>query len=76
MGKIYLMGLIVLLVAILLNFLASKLQLVGWYDFLTKWVNQGRIIFRQLSWKDYLWLFILYPFLLGLTCKWGMKLIG
>lgn len=76
MVKIYFIGLIILVVAIILNILANQFHIVGWYDFLTRWVNQGRVIFSQLSWKDYLWLFIVYPFLLGLTCKWGLKLIG
>ncbi len=76
MVKIYFIGLIILVVAIFLNILANKFNIIGWYDFLTRWVNEGRVIFSQLTWKDYLWLFILYPFLLGLTCNWGLKLIG
>ena len=76
MVKIYFIDLIILVVAIFLNILANKFNIIGWYDFLTRWVNEGRVIFSQLTWKDYLWLFILYPFLLGLTCNWGLKLIG
>jgi hypothetical protein len=60
----------------MLNIIASKPEITGWYDFLTRWWMDGAVIFKQLSWKDYLWLFFIYPLLLGLICKWGMQLLG
>lgn len=76
MFKIYIFGLIILLAAIVFNVVSSKLNIVGWYDFLTKLVAQGNATFSQLKLIDYLWLFFLYPFLLGLTCKLALKWIG
>ena len=36
--KLYMMGLVVLVLAILANFLAAQLGLKTWYDFLNQWV--------------------------------------
>ena len=76
MLKIYIVGLIILVAAIVFNVVSSKLNIIGWYDFLTKLVAQGNATFSQLKLIDYLWLFLLYPFLLGLTCKLAIKWIG
>jgi hypothetical protein len=73
MLKIYIIGLIILLAAILFNIVASKLNIMGWYDFLTHLVNQGKSTFSQMRWLDYAWLFLFYPFLLGLICKLAIK---
>ena len=73
MLKIYIVGLIILVAAIVFNVVSSKINIIGWYDFLTKLVTQGNATFSQLKFIDYLWLFLLYPFLLGLTCKLAIK---
>jgi hypothetical protein len=71
MIKIFLIGWIILIVAILLNGMISKLGIMGWYDFLNLLVEKGMVIFETMRWKDYLWLFVIYPFLLGLSYKIG-----
>lgn len=53
-------GYCVLAVAILANVLANALGLVGWYDFLRK-------NYDSLTALSLVWLFIIYPFLLGLV---------
>ena len=58
--KLYVMGLMILIIAILANFLATQLGLKTWYDFLNQWGNRD-----ALSLKDGLWLFVLYPLILG-----------
>jgi hypothetical protein len=72
MIKIYILGLIVLVSAILFNGLAAKLNLVSWYDFLNRAVASGSKVWQTLRFVDLLWLFIVYPMLLGLACKLAM----
>ncbi len=54
------MGLMILIVAIFANFLATQLGHKTWYDFLNQLSNGN-----ALSLKDGLWLFVFYPFILG-----------
>ena len=72
MIKIYILGLIVLVSAILFNGLAAKLNLVSWYDFLNRAVASGSKVWQTLRLVDMLWLFFVYPMLLGLACKLAM----
>jgi len=58
--KLYFTGLLILIVAILANFLATQLGLKTWYDFLNQWGNGN-----ALNFKDGLWLFVIYPLILG-----------
>jgi len=74
MTKVYFTGLIILLSAILLNLISGKLGITGWYDFLNGLANSGRKIFDSLSVMDYIWLFVLYPFLLGCSVFLAEKL--
>ena len=71
MLKIYFLGLIVLMVAIILNGLVSKWGITGWYDFINQLLLQGKQVFRRLTIIDYTWLFLMYPFLLGVAAKLG-----
>ena len=72
MIKIYILGLVVLVSAILFNGLAVKLNLVSWYDFLNRAIASGSKVWQTLRFEDLLWLFIVYPMLLGLSCKLAM----
>ena len=67
--KLYVMGLMILIIAILANFLATQLGLKTWYDFLNQWGNGD-----ALSLKDGLWLFVLYPLILGCSILIGNML--
>ncbi|MGB2165066.1 MAG: DUF7672 family protein [Flavobacteriaceae bacterium] len=67
--KLYLMGLVVLVLAILANFLAAQLGLKTRYDFLNQW-GAG----NALNFKDGLWLFVLYPLILGCSLLIGNML--
>ena len=57
--KIYKIGLIVLLAALAINALATMFGFMNWYQFIS---NPG-----DASIIDYIWLFIGYPFCLGLA---------
>tara|TARA_A100001015_G_scaffold199494_1_gene222721 strand:+ start:68 stop:310 length:243 start_codon:yes stop_codon:yes gene_type:complete len=64
MVRIYFLGIFILLIAILANLMASKLELLSWYDFL-KGLTNSPSFWSTLHLKDGLWLFLLYPLILG-----------
>ncbi|MDA9139769.1 hypothetical protein N9N57_00025 [Flavobacteriaceae bacterium] len=64
MVRIYFIGIFVLLIAILANLTASKLELLSWYDFL-KGLTNSPSFWSTLRLKDGLWLFLFYPLILG-----------
>ena len=66
MIKYYFIGVIILISAILANIIAAKLGLKTWYDFLNSIGNS------PLKLMDYLWLFGIYPLILGLSAKLGI----
>ena len=65
MIRIYFIGLFILITAILANILAVKLQLKSWYDLLNGLAN-SKSYWELITFKDSLWLFLLYPLVLGL----------
>jgi hypothetical protein len=67
-------GWIVLIAAILLNLLADRLGITGWYGFLTGMAREGLKIWSQIGWLDIIWLFILYPMALGIAAHAGLTL--
>ena len=74
MLKIYCIGIIVLLIAILANVLASVIGVMSWYDAVTGLQKNGWASLKDWSWKDYVWLFVLYPVILGAAAYYGLKL--
>lgn len=74
MLKLYIIGLSILLVAIIANFIAAKLGLMSWYDFLNLLTAKGTATFKEVRFFDYLWLFIIYPMALGSGYGIGHKL--
>ncbi|MCR9182660.1 MAG: hypothetical protein NXH73_07010 [Flavobacteriaceae bacterium] len=74
MLKLYIIGLLILVTAILANVLASKLGLLSWYDFLNLLSDKGRDGFKEVGFFDYLWLLLLYPLALGLGYWFGIKI--
>ncbi|MAJ83137.1 MAG: hypothetical protein CMC16_02495 [Flavobacteriaceae bacterium] len=62
MIRLYIIGVLILIIAILSNFIVSKLGVATWYDFLN---NIAKNEPNNYSIIDYLWLFILYPLVLG-----------
>ena len=74
LAKAYIIGAVVLLAAILFNVVVQRLGVMGWYDFLNGLVSEGRGIFRRVRFVDHLWLWFLYPLLLGLSARAGSQL--
>ena len=65
MIRVYFIGLFILITVIIANVIAAKLQLKSWYALLDGHTNSSPLS-DLLTLKDSLWLFILYPLILGL----------
>jgi hypothetical protein len=74
MIRIYLVGAVVLVAAIFMNAIVQRIGLMGWYEFLSKLQVQGRQVLSEMGVLDFAWLFLLYPFLLGLSAYAGDRL--
>ncbi len=69
MIKIYIIGLVILGIAIILNGLAAKIGILSWYDYLKLIMNKNDS--TPIRWFNYSWLYFVYPFLLGIAYKMG-----
>ena len=56
--KYFFYGWIILIIAIFVNFIAKKINLITWYDFL--------ILKKSLGVLDIFFMFIIYPLILGI----------
>tara|TARA_Y100000996_G_C22236585_1_gene525932 strand:+ start:335 stop:574 length:240 start_codon:yes stop_codon:yes gene_type:complete len=70
MIRIYFIGIIILFSAIIFNIIANSLGIKTWYDFLNG-IAQKIPLKSLINFLDALWLFIVYPFLLGLSFYFG-----
>tara|TARA_A100001015_G_C14665369_1_gene584702 strand:+ start:139 stop:381 length:243 start_codon:yes stop_codon:yes gene_type:complete len=70
MIRLYIIGLFILLIALAANALAYWIQCKSWYEFINGLMNTKNY-WNTLSLKDGLWLFLIYPFLLGLGAALG-----
>ena len=69
-------GYAVLVMAILLNMLANALNLATWYKWFQTIAQDGlRVALLSLHWLDIIFLFIVYPLLLGLVAYWILAII-
>ena len=73
MIRLYFIGISILVVAILANFIIGKIGLVSCYDFLNHLNNKETSVIKQIRIIDYVWLFIGYPLILGLGYLVGEK---
>lgn len=73
-------GGVVLVAAIALNLAVQGLRIIGWYEFLIALSGEGASVFGRMRWIDPVWLFLLYPLLLGFSARAGAwlaeRLIG
>jgi hypothetical protein len=73
MLRIYTIGIFILIIAIVTNAIALKLNITTWYDFINGITKNGNDVFDTISIIDYLWLFIGYPLVLGCAYWLGDK---
>ncbi len=66
--NIFLSGLVILIVAVFVNFLAGFLGLSTWYDFLKDMQVNGVLeTIKSTNFLSYLFLLLIYPFVLGFS---------
>lgn len=72
--NIFLCGFSVLVVAIIVNYIAAKLGVATWYEFIEIVGNHGVVgAIRQIDLLSILFLFIIYPFILGTTAYFSLN---
>lgn len=76
MLRIYLIGSIILISAIVMNGVINRLGIMGWYDFLTAISQTDERAHARLRVVDGLWLFLVYPALLGLAAVWADRILS
>ena len=73
MVRLYIIGLSILAIAVLANFLIGKFGILSWYDFLNYLSNKESTVIKQIRLIDYIWLFVGYPLILGFGYLMGEK---
>jgi hypothetical protein len=74
--RIFISGVVFLLVTILVNALAAGLRLTSWYTFLGTVQSAGFTgAITRLSWSSLLWLFVGYPLFLGTLVYFLRRLV-
>ncbi len=74
MIRLYFIGVSILITAILANYIIGKIAIASWYDYLNYLFDENSTTITKLSILDYLWLFLGYPFVLGLGYLFGEKI--
>lgn len=74
MLRLYIIGLLILIIAIIANVIAGKIGLSTWYDFGPDFFRQGFPIIKEVGVVNFLWLFIIYPLMLSFGYFIGDKL--
>ena len=76
MLRLYIIGLLILIIAIIANVIVVKLGFSTWYDFGPEFFSEGFPIIKEVGFVNSLWLFIIYPLVLSLGYVIGDKLYG
>ena len=74
MLRIYIIGISILLIAIVINIIAEYFNLTTWYEFISLLSSEGMLDLRKVGFINCIYLFIIYPMLLGLGYKLGNKI--
>jgi len=76
--KLYIIGITILLTAILANIIADYINLNTWYKFINIILEKGSFLngLKKQTIFDIMWLFFLYPLILGFGYLIGKKLFN
>ena len=74
MLRIYIIGLSILFVAIIVNTIITRFGISTWYDFGPQFFKRGFVVIHEVGFLNCMWLFFLYPILLGLGYVIGDKI--
>lgn len=74
--KIFVAGWIILLGALVINAIALKLNMTTWYEFTVLITKSGIAgAFQKTNVQSLLFLFVLYPLLLGILCYLSLRVL-
>jgi len=73
---LYIIGVSVLVGAIFINALAGYFRIMTWYQFLNDIASKGVDYLKNVGLINYLFLFLVYPLLLGIFALLGIKFSG
>ena len=73
--KIYLLGVFILVGAILINIFLNYLNIESWHGFLKDYSERGVETFKELRVIDFIFMFLVYPSLLGVVCYYCWKVL-
>ena len=78
MTKLYIIGVTILLTAIVANSIAGYINLNSWYNFSNLIIEKGSFLkaLKEQSLISILWLFFIYPLILGIGCLIAEKLFN
>lgn len=72
--NIFLSGVLILIVAMLANILATAVGLLTWYDFLKDIQGSGFLeTIKNTGYLSLIFLFLIYPFILGITAYYAFN---
>lgn len=71
--QIFIIGVGILLMAILVNFLANLVGVETWYSFIEDIRKSGFMYSLKSKWPHLIFLIIAYPFILGITAYYLLK---
>ncbi|MFT4282967.1 MAG: hypothetical protein ACMXX6_00925 [Candidatus Woesearchaeota archaeon] len=74
MLTIFFTGIIILITAILINLIANYLNIITWYEYIQNIVDLGFVEASKNSGLSLIFLYLIYPFLLGYAAYTGLKL--
>jgi len=68
MIRIYIIGLSILTIALVINFISNQIGINNWYNFINSIIEKESVFkaLREEKKINIIWLFFLYPFFLGL----------
>tara|TARA_B100000989_G_scaffold30268_1_gene19326 strand:+ start:217 stop:459 length:243 start_codon:yes stop_codon:yes gene_type:complete len=72
--KVFIGGVFVLVTAIVVNIIMPKLGILTWYEFGPNLLKNGWPYYLEVGLLNILWLFFLYPLVLGLSYHLSLKL--
>jgi hypothetical protein len=73
--KIFIVGTGIIVVAIFINFLANVIGITTWYSFLKNISGNGFMNSVEVGWLDLIFLFIIYPLILGATAYYLLQFL-
>lgn len=76
MIRIYIIGLSILTIALVINFISNQISITNWYNFINSIIEKESVLkaLKEEKIISIIWMFFIYPFFLGLGYLIGEKI--